>query len=198
MLNLVSRRTKLSMRRSFELLVAVIGLLLCFFPLFILLFPLYCFYGGTPIFKSARIGYAGVPFVIYKFRTMRVDTPLVSTGDLTNTDSFLLPFGRLLRLSSVDEIPQFINIIKGDMNLVGPRPALPTDKNLIKLRRNLGVNLMRPGITGLAQVNGRDSLSIEEKVNFEAMYLNNQSLPVYFSILLKSFKICVTGADISH
>lgn len=186
------------MRRSFELLVAVVGLFLCFVPLFVLLFPLYWFYGGRPIFKSVRMGRAGIPFVIYKFRTMRLDTPLVNTEDLKNTDSFFLPFSRLLRLSSLDEVPQFINIIKGDMNLVGPRPALLIDKKLIKLRKSAGIGLMRPGITGLAQVNGRDSLSIEEKVKFEVMYLDNQSLPVYFLILLKSFKICVTGSDISH
>ena len=84
------------------------------------------------------------------------------------------------------------------MNLVGPRPALLADKSLIKLRESLGVDLMRPGITGLAQVNGRDSLSMEEKVKFEVMYSKNQSPSVYFAVLLKSFKVCFSGSNISH
>jgi O-antigen biosynthesis protein WbqP len=186
------------MSRLFELVVAWLGLVICVVPLFTLLCPLYCFYGGQPIFKSTRVGLAGLPFVIYKFRSMRLDAPLATTEDLVSADSFVLPFGGLLRRYSIDELPQLINIIKGDMNLVGPRPALLADKSLIKLRESLGVDLMRPGITGLAQVNGRDSLSMEEKVKFEVMYSKNQSPSVYFAILLKSFKVCFSGSNISH
>ena len=186
------------MIRFFELLVAGLGLVFCVAPLFILLFPLYFFYGGQPIFKSTRTGRDGLTFVMYKFRSMGLDTPLATTEDLVNADSFVLPFGGLLRRYSIDELPQFINIIKGDMSLVGPRPALLANKSLVKLRESLGVDLMRPGLTGLAQVNGRDSLSIDDKVRFEVVYLKNQSFSVYCGILVKSFRICLSGSDISH
>lgn len=130
---------------------------------------------GKIIFKQERIGKDGVRFWLYKFRSMKIDTPDVPTHLLENPDKYITKIGKVLRMTSLDELPQIWNILKGEMSIIGPRPALWNQGDLNELRCNYGVDTLRPGLTGWAQINGRDELSIEEKVKYDAEYLENLS-----------------------
>jgi O-antigen biosynthesis protein WbqP len=127
------------------------------------------------LFRTQRVGKGNKLFTMYKFRTMRTDTPQVATHLLKEPDQFLTPIGKLLRRTSIDELPQLINVVRGEMSLVGPRPALFNQDDLIALRTAGGVHEMTPGVTGWAQVNGRDELPIPEKVKLDDWYLKNRS-----------------------
>lgn len=152
---------------------------------------------GPVIHWSKRIGRDNVIFLMPKFRTMRIDTPQVATH-LLDGKSYLTPIGGLLRKTSLDEIPQLISVIKGDMNLVGPRPALFNQDDLKELRTKLGVHTLAPGVTGWAQINGRDELSIAEKVKFDKEYLDRRSIWFDLKIIfLTAYKV-IARADISH
>ena len=131
---------------------------------------------GPALFSQRRMGRNNKEFVLYKFRSMQTDTPNVATHLLKDSQNYITPFGKFLRKSSLDELPQFINIIMGDMTFIGPRPALYNQYDLINLRTTCGVHTLRPGVTGWAQVNGRDSLGISEKVQLDCVYLGNQNL----------------------
>lgn len=150
------------------------------------------------IFKSQRIGKDGETFVLYKFRTMVLDAPVVSTDNLVDPARFLLPFGSLLRRYSVDELPQFWNVLKGDLGIVGPRPSLPTEHGLISARRKYGVDRLTPGITGYAQVNGRDAISMDQKVAFDLFFLNNRSIFLYLTILAKTLVVVLSAKNVVH
>ena len=138
---------------------------------------------GPAIFRQRRIGRNNQEFVLYKFRTMRTETPDVATHLLKDPQSFITPFGKFLRKSSLDELPQLFNILKGDMTFIGPRPALYNQHDLIDLRTRCGVHTLRPGVSGWAQVNGRDCLEISEKVDYDLDYLEHQSLAMDIKIL---------------
>ena len=132
---------------------------------------------GPVLFKQSRVGRGGRLFTIYKFRTMRVDTPHdTATHLLDDPRSYITPVGAFLRRSSLDELPQFFNVLKGDMAIVGPRPALYNQYDLIAAREEAGVNAVRPGITGGAQINGRDELPIPVKVRYDREYVEKMSL----------------------
>ncbi len=131
---------------------------------------------GSAIYYSKRIGLNNKTFLMPKFRTMRQDTPELATHLLNNPDQFITPFGKILRKYSLDELPQLLSVLKGDMNFVGPRPALYNQEDLIALRNKQGIQFLKPGITGWAQVNGRDDLNIEEKVKLDLEYLSQRSL----------------------
>lgn len=130
---------------------------------------------GPVFFKQERVGKDNVNFMIYKFRSMRTDTPDVATHLLDDPEIFITKVGKFLRKTSLDELPQFINIIKGEMLFVGPRPALYNQYDLNELRTEKGVHKLLPGVTGWAQVNGRDELEIPEKVEFDSQYLEHRS-----------------------
>ncbi len=150
---------------------------------------------GPAVFTQKRAGRNGKIFTIYKFRTMRRDTPSnLATHLLSNPESFITPIGRFLRKTSLDELPQLFNVLRGDMSLIGPRPALFNQYDLIRLREEAGVNRVRPGLTGWAQVNGRDLLSIPEKVAYDREYVENLSLRFDLKCLLRSFT-SVLSAD---
>ena len=132
---------------------------------------------GPVFFKQRRTGKDKTEFYIFKFRTMYLETPKnMPTHLLENPDKYITPVGKFLRKTSLDELPQLINIIKGEMSFVGPRPALYNQYDLIALREAEGVNGIRPGVTGWAQVNGRDELEIPEKVKFDSYYVKNQTI----------------------
>ena len=160
--------------------------------LLILLLPLCCVItsiilveDGYPfIFVQKRIGYNKFFFNIYKFRTMKTYTPNMSTNLFKNENNFILKSGIIIRKLSLDEIPNLLNIIKGEMKFIGPRPAIPSQKKLIESRLVLGIYNHYPGITGLAQVNGRDNLNDDEKVYFEKKYLANKSIILNFKIIV--------------
>lgn len=128
---------------------------------------------GPALFKQRRIGRNNQEFVLYKFRTMRTEAPDVATHLLKDPQSYITLFGKFLRKSSLDELPQLLNIIKGDMTFIGPRPALYNQHDLIDLRTRCGVHTLRPGVSGWAQVNGRDCLEISEKVDYDFHYLEH-------------------------
>lgn len=142
---------------------------------------------GPVFFKQERIGKDNVNFMIYKFRSMRTDTPDVATHLLDNPDIFITKIGKILRKTSLDELPQLINIVKGEMLFVGPRPALYNQYDLRDLRTEKGVHVLYPGVTGWAQVNGRDELEIPEKVEFDRQYIEKRSIFMDIKIVLMTF-----------
>ena len=139
------------------------------------------------LFKQVRIGKNDVPFRIYKFRTMRPEAPhQMATGEFKNSEEYITKIGTKLRKSSLDELPQFLNVLKGDMSIVGPRPLIPKEKEILAWRDKYGVEKVLPGITGLAQVNGRDELIGKEKARYDADYANNISFLLDLKILVKT------------
>ena len=154
--------------------------------------------GGPAIYWSDRVGVDNKIFRMPKFRTMRVDTPSVATHVLQNSENYITSFGRFLRKTSLDELPQLWSIFKGDMSFVGPRPALFNQFDLITLRTEAGIHKLAPGLTGWAQVNGRDELQVSEKVRLDIEYLKRRSFLFDMKIIiLTAFKIVQTS-DISH
>ena len=163
------------MRRIFDVLVAL-GLMLILAPLFLfVVLGVRLTSVGPVLFRTQRVGKGNKLFTMYKFRTMRMDTPQVATHLLKEPDQFVTPIGKLLRRTSLDELPQLINVLSGEMSLVGPRPALFNQDDLIALRTAGGVHQLTPGVTGWAQVNGRDELPIPEKVKLDEWYMRNRS-----------------------
>ena len=151
-------------------------LLILFSPLFIFVAIAIILEDGFPVlFSQKRVGINYTFFKIYKFRSMKKDTPNVATHLLTNPDQYLLKIGKFIRKTSLDELPNLINIIKGEMVFVGPRPALYNQDDLMTLRVATGVDKLKPGITGWAQINGRDDISIEKKVQLEQEYIYKRS-----------------------
>ncbi|MBC2722198.1 sugar transferase [Desulfosporosinus sp.] len=138
---------------------------------------------GPALFCQKRIGRNNREFVFYKFRSMRTETPDVATHLLKDPQSFITPVGKFLRKSSLDELPQLLNIIKGDMTFIGPRPALYNQYDLIEMRTKCGVHTLRPGVSGWAQVNGRDCLELSEKVDYDLYYLEHHNVALDIKIL---------------
>jgi len=153
---------------------------------------------GPVLFRSSRIGRRNVLFDMYKFRTMSTGTPQVATHLMENPRSCLTPIGGVLRKSSLDEIPQLLNVLSGKMSLVGPRPALFNQEDLVALRTQRGIHELLPGITGWAQVNGRDELSIPAKVALDEEYLRRRSVAFDLRILFLTARKVFTGAGVSH
>jgi O-antigen biosynthesis protein WbqP len=144
------------------------------------------------------VGRANRLFLMPKFRTMRTDTPDVATHLLDDPGRWITPLGRFLRRSSLDELPQLWSVLVGDMSLVGPRPALFNQDDLVALRTAAGVERLRPGVTGWAQVNGRDDLPIPEKVRLDAEYLSRRSFVFDLEILMATARAALTGRGVSH
>lgn len=167
-------------------------------PITIIFFILKITSADTPIYWSDRVGKNNRIFKMAKFRTMRVSAPIVATHLLLDSQSYITPFGSFLRRSSLDELPQLWNILSGDMSFVGPRPALFSQDDLINLRTQYGVHQLLPGLTGWAQVNGRDELSIPVKVQFEVEYLQKKSIWFDMRILGLTFLKVVGRSGVSH
>ena len=178
------------MKRIFDLLAAL-GLMMILAPLFLLVvLAVRLTSNGPALFRSQRVGKGNKLFTMYKYRTMQMDTPQVATHLLKEPDQFLTPIGKLLRRTSIDELPQLLNVVRGEMSLVGPRPALFNQDDLIALRTAGGVHQLTPGVTGWAQVNGRDELPIPEKVKLDEWYLKNRSFWLDLKILgMTVFKV---------
>lgn len=153
---------------------------------------------GPVMYWSDRVGKNNVLFTMPKFRTMRIDTPAVATHLLGNPDQFLTPIGKFLRKSSLDELPQLFSILNGDMSLVGPRPALFNQDDLIALRTRTGVHVLTPGLTGWAQINGRDELPIPVKVEFDEYYLINRSFSLDLLIIYRTIFKVAKSEGVSH
>lgn len=185
-------------KRSFDLTLAVFTLLIFSVPMLGIAFLVMFSSKGSVFYWSDRVGLDGVTFRMPKFRTMLIDTPAVATHLLDNPDKYLSPVGGFLRQTSLDELPQLWSVLKGEMSFVGPRPALFNQEDLIMLRKNHGVDKILPGITGWAQVNGRDELSIPKKVELDREYLINQSFCLDIKILWMTILKVMRGHDVSH
>jgi len=186
------------MKRIFDLAMA--GFLLCFLSVTILVVGLMVKLTseGPALYWSDRVGINNSIFRMPKFRTMRVDTPTVATHLMENPDVYLTSIGSFLRKFSLDELPQLYSILKGDISFVGPRPALYNQDDLVGLRTGKGIHKLIPGITGWAQVNGRDELPIPVKVEFDEYYLKNRSFALDFKILWMTFVKVVRREGVSH
>jgi len=168
-------------------------------PIFIIVAFAILIEDGFPVFFiQKRVGINYSFFKIYKFRSMKKNTPNIATHLLTNPEQYLLKIGKLIRKTSLDEIPNLINIIKGEMIFVGPRPALYNQDDLMTFRVATGVSKLKPGITGWAQINGRDDLSIEKKVQLEQEYMYRRSTLFDIEIIIKTFTKVLFSRDVSH
>jgi len=182
------------LKRFFALIFLII-----FTPIFLILGLFIFIEDGFPIFFSQnRVGIHYTLFNIYKFRSMKKNTPNVATHLLTNPEQYLLKIGKFIRKTSLDELPNLINIVKGEMVFVGPRPALYNQDDLMALRVAKGVDKLKPGITGWAQINGRDETSIEAKVALEQEYLYNRSTLFDIKIIIKTFTNVLFRKGVSH
>ena len=186
------------MKRIFDLFIGAILLVLLSTPMVVVAIAIRLTSKGPALYWSNRIGKNNEIFKMPKFRSMHIDTPAVATHLLNNPDSYLSPVGGFLRRTSLDEFPQLFSVLKGDISLVGPRPALFNQNDLIELRTEKGVSKLLPGITGLAQVNGRDELSIVKKVALDVEYLNRQSFWFDMKILGMTFLKVMKRDGVSH
>lgn len=186
------------MKRFFDFTVSLLMILLLL-PVFILTGIIIAIDAGNPvIYKQYRVGKDNKLFYIYKFRTMKNNTRLAATKDLTEADSVITKSGRILRKTSLDELPQLFNVLKGDMSFVGPRPLIPEEKEIRQLRKEYGIYSVRPGITGWAQVNGRDMLSDEEKALFDKEYIDKQSIAFDIKIMFKTVMVVLKRENIAE
>lgn len=180
-------------KRIFDFIVSVIGLILLS-PLYLILsICIKCTSSGPIHFKQERVGQNEKLFTIYKFRTMKIDTPKnVPTHLLENPESYITGVGKFMRKTSLDELPQIINIIRGDMSIIGPRPSLAIQEDLNALRRQNGASVLKPGLTGLAQIKGRDELPIDLKAQYDGDYAQNvtfmNDLKIFFGTILSVAK----------
>jgi O-antigen biosynthesis protein WbqP len=185
-------------KRLFDLILALFAVLVLLIPTVLVALLVKLTSRGPVIYWSDRIGQHNKKFKMPKFRTMRVDTPVVATHLLSNPEQFLTPVGSFLRKTSLDELPQLWSIIKGDMSFVGPRPALFNQVDLIALRAQYGVSRLVPGLTGWAQINGRDELPIPAKVKLDVEYMNQQSLELDLKIIFLTFLKVLRRDGIAH
>lgn len=184
------------MKRIFDLTVSVIALVLLS-PLFLAVSVAILLTDGAPVlFKQERVGKDNKLFVVYKFRTMRNGIGDVATSNLTDANEKITKTGKFLRLTSIDELPQLFNIINGTMSLVGPRPLIPAESEIRELREKYGVYSVRPGITGYAQINGRDNIDDETKALLDKEYVEKQSFMFDLKIIFKTFIKVLKRADI--
>lgn len=186
------------MKRVFDLLLVLVASLLLLIPVVLVALLVRLTSTGPALYWSDRVGRNNKIFKMPKFRSMRVGTPAVATHLLTDAQSHLTPVGNFLRKSSLDELPQLWSIIRGDMSFVGPRPALFNQQDLIALRTQYGVEKILPGLTGWAQVNGRDELPIPEKVKLDVQYMQLQSLPLDVKIIFLTFLKVIRRDGITH
>jgi O-antigen biosynthesis protein WbqP len=186
------------MKRIFDLILAIFLFLVLLISLLLIAVLVITTSKGPVLYWSDRIGKNNKIFKMPKFRSMLTGTPAVATHLLDNPDSYLSPIGSFLRSSSLDELPQLFSVLKGDMSFIGPRPALYNQDDLIALRTDKGVDKLLPGITGWAQVNGRDELSIPDKVALDAEYLDRQSFWFDMKILWMTFLKVIKRDGVSH
>lgn len=185
-------------KRIFDLLIVVPASLMLILPLLIIGLIIKCESKGPILYWSNRVGHDSDIFSMPKFRSMKVNTPELATNLLKDPDIYLTRVGRVLRKTSLDELPQIWSILKGDMSLVGPRPALFNQDTLIQMRSERGIDSLVPGITGWAQVNGRDELNDFEKVKLDEEYLRRCSLLFDTKILLLTFLRVISRNGITH
>jgi O-antigen biosynthesis protein WbqP len=187
-----------AVKRTTDIVVSVAALIVLSAPMLVLAGLVRASSPGPAIHWSRRVGRDNALFLMPKFRTMRIEAPQVATHLMTDPQRWLTPVGGLLRKTSLDELPQLISVLKGDMSLVGPRPALFNQEDLVALRTEAGVEALRPGLTGWAQVNGRDELPIPDKVKLDAEYLAQRSCWLDLKILGMTLAGVLGSKGVSH
>ncbi len=187
-----------NLKRFFDLVFAIILFIVLLLPMLLIAIAVRTTSEGSVLYWSDRVGIDNEIFKMPKFRTMRIDTPAVATHLMNDPNAYLSPIGGFLRRSSLDELPQLITIIKGDMSLVGPRPALFNQYDLITLRKKKGLHQLLPGLTGWAQVQGRDELPIPKKVELDVEYLERKSFLFDLKILWMTLIKVIKSDGVTH
>lgn len=185
-------------KRSIDFLIASIATCAVAPVILLLIFLIMVIDRRNPFFCSERVGRGGEFFTLFKLRTMATSAPLIASNELDNPSSYISPLGSFLRKTSLDELPQLLLVISGKMSLVGPRPALPSQIYLCEQRNNLGIVSLRPGLTGLAQVNGRDLLSDDQKVALDLEYVKQCSLIMDIRIIAKTVSVVLARSNMLH
>lgn len=192
-----NRPAYMAVKRAADLVISLCALAVLLLPMLLIALLIRMESPGPAIFTQKRMGKGGKPFVIYKFRTMRMDAPHeMAARDFVDSDAYITKVGAVLRRTSLDELPQLVNVLIGNMSLVGYRPVCLTETELNALRMDCGVFAMKPGITGLAQVSGRDELPMEEKVLLDARYVRECSAKLDLWCLLKTVGVVFTGKGV--
>lgn len=186
------------LKRSFDITTSIAGLLALAPVMTVTAIAIKNTSKGPVLFRQQRPGVNNELFTIYKFRSMAVDTPNVETAKLGEGTAYITSVGKFIRKTSIDELPQLINVVKGEMSVVGPRPALFNQYELIQKRTELGIHKLKPGITGYAQVMGRDEISDDEKVQYDKYYLDNQSFMLDMWIIFKTISNVIAQKNITH
>lgn len=181
------------MKRLFDIIFSIVAIVILALPMAVIAIIILATDGCPVVFRQERVGLGNKTFRIRKFRSMKVGTKNVATKDLKNSDDCITPIGKVLRKTSLDELPQLINILEGTMSFVGPRPLIPQEEHIRKMRAEKNVYSVRPGVTGLAQVNGRDLVTEEQKVNWDAEYVQNRSMLLDIKIMFKTVAVVLRG-----
>ena len=186
------------MKRCFDILLSAVALLFFAGPLLILMALVKLTSKGPALYWSKRVGRNGDIFSMPKLRTMAIHAPILPTHEIQNAEAYITKFGKVLRRSSLDELPQLYTVLLGHMSIVGPRPMIPQYTELVRRRQEAGVDRIRPGITGWAQINGRDTISTDEKFALDVDYLNRQSVIFDLYIIYRTFIYVFTARGIWH
>lgn len=181
------------MKRLFDIFFSLLALIVLAIPMAVIAIIIMATDGRPVVFRQERVGLGNKIFKIRKFRSMKVGTKNVATKNLANSDDCITPIGKVLRKTSLDELPQLINILEGTMSFVGPRPLIPQEESIRKMREEKNVYSVRPGVTGLAQVNGRDMISDQKKVELDAEYVQNHNMLMDIKILFKTVSVVFSG-----
>ena len=185
-------------KRIMDLITAIFGAIISVVPCLLIVVAIKLTSAGPALHWSRRAGRNGQVFTMPKFRTMHVNTPELATDKLANPNQYLTAIGPFLRRTSLDELPQLYSVLCGDMSIVGPRPALHNQFKLIKERSRLGIDVLRPGITGWAQINGRDTITLAEKLRLDGEYLRKQTLFFDTKIIIMTIASVVRSRGITH
>ena len=185
-------------KRCFDIIFALFLSAFAILPVFVIWLIVARTTKEPAIYWSRRAGRKGQFFMMPKFRSMLIDTPEVATDKLGNASTYITPFGSFLRRTSLDELPQIYSVLRGDMSIVGPRPALQNQHELISQRTAFGIDQLRPGVTGWAQINGRDEIALQDKLQFDSEYLARQSLFFDLKIILLTALAVVTSRGVLH
>ena len=188
----------LPVKRAFDILFSLLGLIVLASPMLVIALLVRAQSDGPAIHWSRRAGRNGAPFNMPKFRSMRAEAPVLATRAMDDAESWVTPIGRLLRRTSLDELPQLWSVLTGKMSIIGPRAVLLEEVDLLSARSSAGVLALRPGITGWAQVNGRDNLTVAEKVALDADYIRHCSISFDLMIAIKTIKRVLLVADVWH
>ena len=186
------------MKRLFDVIIALLLIIILLIPLLLIAFLIKITSRGPVLYWSERVGKNNALFRMPKFRSMRTDTPPVATHLLANPDQYITSVGKCIRKTSLDELPQIFSVLKGDMSFVGPRPALFNQDDLVAFRTSKNIHTLIPGITGWAQINGRDELPIPVKVDYDLYYLQNRSFIFDLKILLLTLSNVLAGKGVTH